>query len=300
MRFRKFVKDPLVHFIIAGAVLFVILGAVNPVKDSSHIVVDRTALLSFIQYRNKAFERHAAEGFLDAMSDEERERAIQDYIREEALYREAKKLALDQGDYVIRRRMVQKLEFMTESAVPPPEPDDEALNAYYEQNKDDYYQQPGATFTHVFVSRAKNDQSTILAARALLTKLRADHAGYKDATHYGDRFLFHTNYVDRTYDYIKSHFGSEATEIIFSDDTKLSKWTGPVISTYGAHLIFVTKRTQGRIPAFSEIKSKIAEDYARAKQRERMETLINAIVETYSPVIRLDEQKKLKSKDSEQ
>lgn len=290
MRPPPFLKDSLVHFFAAGLALFLLLSALKPPNAPDRIIVDRAALLNFIQYRSKAFESNAAAAILDGMSKDERDQLVNDFIREEALYREAKALGLDEGDYVIRQRMVQKLEFMTEAATTLSPPDDAAVAAYYDANKEDYYEPPGATFAHVFISiDGKTAEETEQEAEAMLARLRADGARFEDATHYGDRFLFHTNYVERTYDYIKSQLGADATKTIFDSATPLSQWIGPVFSKYGAHLIFVTARTPGRVPALDEIKKTVAEDAARAARKKQVNALIDDIIKDYSPTVRLDE-----------
>lgn len=286
---NKLLRDPLLHFFVAGAALFWALNIFAPAEEADRIIVDREALLSFIQYRSKAFEPETAAAILDAMSEENRKRLIDDYVREEALYREAMKMGLDQGDYVIRQRMVQKFEFMTQAASTPAEPDADALAAYYENNKQDYYVQPGATFSHVFVSATKHSSDYQVQAETLLGELRQSGAQFEDATRYGERFLFHTNYVERTYAYIKSHFGEPATEVIFDDATPLSQWAGPVFSEHGAHLIFVTARNPGFIQPLEEIKSTVAADMTGAAQRARNEKLIDAIIEDYAPAIDRDD-----------
>ncbi|MGB5266423.1 MAG: hypothetical protein WBN30_07535, partial [Polyangiales bacterium] len=105
------------HFLAAGLGLFVLFGLVNRGDqdfDPNVITVDQEALLTFIQYRIKAFNPDLAEKKLNALSDEELQRLIDDYVREEVLHREAIALGLDDDDYIIRRRLVQKLEFITE------------------------------------------------------------------------------------------------------------------------------------------------------------------------------------------
>ncbi len=79
--------------------------------DSKVIDVDREALLTFVQYRSRAFQPQAAATRLDGMSEEEVERLVRDYVREEALHREALALGMDKNDYVIKRRMIQSIEF---------------------------------------------------------------------------------------------------------------------------------------------------------------------------------------------
>ena len=103
------IKEPLVHFLAVGLGLFVLfefVGGDDAAYDSKVINVDRDALLTFVQYRLRAFEPRIAAERLDGMSDEELDRLIGDYVREEALHREALALGMDKNDYIIKRRMI--------------------------------------------------------------------------------------------------------------------------------------------------------------------------------------------------
>jgi hypothetical protein len=105
------------HFFVAGGILFGIYRLSHPpgtdllARDKT-IVVDKQVLLNFLQYRSKAFETEYFSQELDALPPEEREKLAEQYIEEEMLYREAKSLGLEQGDYVIRQRLVQKMRYL--------------------------------------------------------------------------------------------------------------------------------------------------------------------------------------------
>ena len=111
----KILKQPLVHFLLGGFGLFILYNAVTPEKeDYKTIVVDKDALLNHLQFNSKAFNNDVFEQRLAQMTDDELQQTIDAYVREEVLYREAMAMGLDQEDYIIKRRMVQKVEFMTE------------------------------------------------------------------------------------------------------------------------------------------------------------------------------------------
>ena len=97
--------------------LFEVVASDDAAYDSRVIKVDRDALLTFVQYRSRAFEPRAAAARLDNMPEDELDRLIADYVREEALHREAKALGMDQNDYIIKRRMIQSIEFITDGFV---------------------------------------------------------------------------------------------------------------------------------------------------------------------------------------
>ena len=137
----KLIKEPLVHFLAIGLGLFVLFEFVagdDAAYDSKIINVDRDALLTFVQYRSRAFEPQMAAARLDGMSEAELDRMIKDYVREEALHREALALGMDKNDYVIKRRMIQSIEFITDGFVTAAvEVADEDVETYFEANRED-------------------------------------------------------------------------------------------------------------------------------------------------------------------
>jgi len=281
----RFLKEPLVHFLTAGLALFVLFGLVNDGKtpDTKVITVDHDALMTFIQYRIKAFNPVIAEQRLRSLPDEELQDLIDDYVREEVLYREAIAIGLDEDDYVIRRRLVQKLEFITEGfAETSVDVDDAAVRRYFDANKDDYYVEPYVTFTHVFfdTENRSRDQAHALAEKKLAELNRAG-TPFSDAPKHGDRFLYHVNYVERTPDYVASHFGPAMAEALFALEPNDLVWRGPFDSPYGVHLVMMITNEPGREPALSEIEDRVREDARRAMIREKTEEAIAEIIGAY-------------------
>lgn len=283
---KRFLKEPLLHFLAAGLGLFVLFGVVNQddsSEDPNLIVVDRDALLTFTQYRIKAFNPALAQKKLDSLSDDELKRFIDDYVREEVLHREALQLGLGDDDYVIKRRLIQKLEFITEGfAEAGTQLDQAALQRYFDANKTDYYVEPFVTFTHVFFEtedRPREDAHA--AAQKKLRELNRDGVAFSDAPQHGDRFLYHVNYVERTPDYIASHFGLPMAKALFELEPNEFVWRGPFDSPYGVHLVLLTTSEQGRDPELAELEGRVREDATRAKIREEADAAITDIVDSY-------------------
>ena len=283
---KRFLKEPLVHFLAAGLGLFVLFGLVNRDEvdaDPNVVIVDRDALLTFVQYRIKAFNPALAEQKLEAMSGEELEQFIDDYVREEVLHREALALGLDEDDYVIRRRLVQKLEFITEGfAESSVAVDESALQRYFDANKADYFVEPYVTFTHVFFQTEDRPREEARAlAKKELAKLNRDAVPFSDAPQHRERFLYHVNYVERTPDYVGSHFGPPMARALFALEPNEFVWRGPFDSAYGVHLVLLTTNEPGREPELAELRDRIHEDARRAMVREETEDAIAEVVEAY-------------------
>jgi len=283
---NKFLREPLLHFLAAGLGLFVLFGIVNrgdQDADPNVITVDQEALLTFIQYRIKAFNPDLAEKKLDSLSDEELQRLIDDYVREEVLHREALALGLDDDDYVIRRRLVQKLEFITEGfAEAGADMDEAAVQRYFDANKADYYVEPYVTFTHVFFQTEDRprEQARTLAEKEL-QKLNRNGVPFSDAPQHGDRFLYHVNYVERTPDYVGSHFGPAMATALFALEPNEFVWRGPFDSAYGVHLVLLTTNEPGREPELAELEGRVREDARRVRVREETEAAVADVVEAY-------------------
>ncbi len=291
----KFVKDPLAHFLALGLGLFLIFAVLNPDSggqdDPKLIRVDRDALLTLIQFRAKTFQPEMAEARLEALSQEQLQSLIDDYVREEALYREAIALGLDANDYIIKRRIIQKIDFIAQGfADATITIGEDELKAYYDANRDRYREQAFITFTHVFYS---TEHRTAAEAKALaeekLATLRSDAALFSDAPKYGDRFPYGVNYVERTRDHVESHFGGDMASALFSLDPADGIWRGPFLSSYGTHLVMVINRKDARYPPLDEVRDRVEADLNSERRKKQSEKMIKAIVDTYTIEVDLRE-----------
>jgi len=283
---RKIVREPLVHFLVVGLGLFVLFDLVasdDAAYDSKVINVDRDALLTFVQYRSRAFEPRMAAERLDGMSDEELDQMIGDYVREEALHREALALGMDKNDYVIKRRMIQSIEFITDGfATAAVDISDEDVQAYYDANRENYYIEPFVTFTHVFFDGERNGRdAAVLLANAKLAELNDQKVIFSDAPRHSDRFPFFLNYVERGPEFVASHFGVPMAQGIFSLEPSDTTWQGPFESEYGLHLVMLTRKAEGRYPGLSEVEASVRDDAEREAIAAQKDKAIQAIVDTY-------------------
>ncbi len=288
----KLLKDPLLHFTLVGAALFGafdMIGSPDAAIAENTIVVDRNALLTFMQYRSKAFQQDQAGQRLDSMAEEERRQLVRDFVREEALYREAQALGMSENDYIIRRRSVQKLEFIAQGiSEQVVSLDDAELDSFFESHRQDYYEEPSYTFTHVFLKADPADAAgQRQRAAKLLQTLNADQIDFSAAIRFGDRFLYHRNYVERTPDFVASHFGDLFQKQLAQLTPDSHHWQGPIQSEHGLHLVVLTESRPGRIPELAEIRSRVEQDFRRWQIAQKQELAIQQIVEQYNVEYRL-------------
>jgi hypothetical protein len=265
---RRVVRDPLLHFLAAGAVLFAVWHALQrpaPAGSDDHtIVVNHKSLLRYMQYEETAFQPDYFEAKLASLTAQERRKLVDDYVREEALVREASATGLADGDNVIRRRMAQKMLYlMDDVATQSFTPSEAALRKYFLDHQERYRIAPELTFTHVFVDKEiRRNESPKQAAERLLRELESRKAGFNDAPRYGDRFPYLQNCVQRSPDFIESQFGEQFTSAVNMLQPS-PHWQGPVESSYGYHLVLLTKREPPVLPKLADIESQVREDLLR-------------------------------------
>ena len=260
---RKILSRPIVQFLLLGLIVFLVFKAFFQPRsaDTDSIVVSEEALLAFIQNRSQRIDPEGFRKLLTDMPQEEYQELVNAYIRQEVLYREALKMGLDQNDYVIKNRMIQKMEFLNnEASERAVNLNQELLQQYYEENKEKYFQPAIATFTHVFFNAEKRgDGQAASDAENTLRVLKSRDIPFEQSVAYGDRFYYNTNYVEKDAEYVSSHFGEEVTTAIYKPE-EIEGWAGPYKSEYGYHLLLRTRYTEGRYPELEEILTDVRRD----------------------------------------
>jgi hypothetical protein len=265
-RARRLLKDPLLHFLAGGGLLFALFALIHGsdttgTEGGRTIVVDRRALITAMQYQSAAFEPKRFAALYAALPTSQKQALVDSYVREEALVREARAMGLDQGDYVIRRRLVQKMMYlMDDAATQTFSPSDAELQRYFRAHQDAYRAGATVTFTHVYLD-GRTPGAEQAAAR-LKAELEAKRAGFDAATGYGDRFPYLRNYVQRTPDFVASQFGAPFTAGLMQLKPS-TRWQGPIRSELGWHVVLLTDVAPASLPRFAEVRAQVKEDMLR-------------------------------------
>lgn len=283
------IKQPLLHFVAIGALLFLFFNfSDNSDKalDENIIAVNRSALLSYMQYQANAFNEDFFSQQLDSMDQRQRRLLIEGYYREEALYREALAMGMDEGDYNIKQRMVEKLVFLLQGSVPEvPAATEQNLENYYVNNVDIYRREASYSFTHVFIADQEHSADSRTRGEELLEELNENQIGFFDAADYGDTFPYLQNYVRRSRDFIRNNFDDEFANWIDFIDPQDGLWQGPIESSFGFHVVMLSNRFPAEVPSLEEIRGRIEEDFYIESQYNLRREAENNLVEKYQLVI---------------
>jgi hypothetical protein len=289
----QILKAPVLQFLFAGLILFALFEFIEKGRQGggeNRIVVDRERLLSFMQQRAKRTDAAGLGRLLDGFSREERQALIDDYVEQEALYREARSLNLDKDDPVSRQRLIQQLRFINQGFIARNIVLSEAvLQQYLDAHKDRYRVAPKITFTHVVFNVRKHGQARSLElARAKLRELNRRKVPFHESVSHGDRWLFHRNYVNKTGGEIASHFGPAMQVDLFNLAAEEGVWRGPLRSKYGFHLVMVTNKTAGYDPPLSEVRTRVSQDARQDRLKKELDRINAAIVAAYEVEIAQD------------
>ena len=271
-------KEPLLHFLLLGAALFAaysVLSARETTRDA--IVVSPGKVEHLAALFSRTWQRPPTR--------EELEGLINDFVREEAAYREGMAVGLDRDDTIIRRRIRQKLEFVAENLARQIEPSDDNLAAYLAAHPDDFRIDPRLTFRHVYLHPDQRGETIDSDVRELLITLNGDPS--IDASTLGDRILLEHGYADVSLRDVASLLGQQFAAAVNELDP--GSWNGPVGSGYGVHLVIVDEYSKGRLPELSESRDQVRREWENAQRLAAIDSFYSNMLEKYEVFIELPE-----------
>ena len=279
MDWRRLLREPLVHFLLAGAVLLglsALFGQSFGVGGNSNRI-EVTA--ERIQQLRETWTRQRGA----PPTPEQLNNLIEDFIREEVLYREAVASGLDQGDTIVRRRLAQKVEFLAQSVASTVEPSDAELQAFFDANRERYVVPDQIGFSHVYFSSSNRGEAAEDAARGALTRLATGEVPTAEAAQLGDRFMLQYEYPPQSRDQIRDLFGPRFASRLF--ELPVDEWTGPVPSSYGVHVVHVRQRVPSRLPELGEVRSQVARDLNEERLRSAADTYYEGLRRRFEIVV---------------
>ena len=271
----KFLREPLLHFVFLGAALFVVFRLVGgDGAEPGRIVVTRGRIEQFVVMFSRTWQR--------APTREELEGLIRDYLREEVFSREAIAIGLDRDDTIIRRRLRQKMEFITDEVSGRIEPTEAELQAYLDEHPGDYRLEPRFTFRQVYLNPDRRGDALDKDAARLLAELRRLEPK-ADTRERGDRLMIEHDFTDAGAREVAATFGESFAGRL--GELAPGSWEGPIESAYGLHLVLIAERTDGRLPRLDEVKESVQRDWYNARRIEAGEKLYAELLKKYEVTV---------------
>jgi peptidyl-prolyl cis-trans isomerase C len=248
---HRYLREPLVHFLLVGAALFAAYSVTQadrtPPTSSKEIRLSldeltQLALLFQAQWRREP-------------TTQELGRLVENRVQEEILYREALVMGLDKDDTIVKRRMAQKLQFLAEDVAAAHEPTTAELKAWYQKNTGLFAESSRFSFRHLYFSPDRRGERARSDAENAVTKLVGQPQDVEFAATLADPFMFQDYYRDRAPEMLGKEFGPRFAQAVAKLPS--GSWQGPIESGFGWHLVNVDTVILGRAPAFEEIESDV-------------------------------------------
>ncbi len=251
---QRLLREPLLHFLAIGGLIFLFFVAVDDTRETpADVIVITPERIDHLAARFRSvWKRMPTDAELDALIDDE--------VREEVYYRGALALGLDRNDTIVRRRMRQKMEFLLDTGGFLQEPAEGELDAYFAANLEFYRSKPRLAFAQIYLGEAPAAEMVSNSLGALRSDPPADPATL------GERSFLPTQLGLSPPAAVDGVFGTGFFDLVA--ELSPGQWAGPVVSTYGAHLVRILDTLPARTPPLEEIRGAVLKNWREAKAQE--------------------------------
>ena len=277
---RTLLREPLLHFLLLGSLLFALDTWLRPapIADSGgEIVVSEGRIRNLAEGFRRTWQRPPTGAELDGL--------IQDHIREEVLYREALALGLDQDDTIIRRRLRQKMEFVSDDAAALGTPSDQELGDWLAAHPDAFRVEPRVSFVQVYLDPNRHGDRLQADAKRLLDELNAADPSTRPLRQGDGLLLLEPRYVDVPQGEVARLFGTDFARVLF--EQPVGRWVGPIDSGYGSHLVRLESKTAGGVARLEDVRPLVERDWANARRKELGEAFYEQLRSKYRVTVKM-------------
>ena len=274
----RLITEPLIQFLMIGACIYgayALFGTPEEDFRDTTVHVDSARINAFISEWESRWNRPPTREEIDGL--------IQSYIKEDVLYRQAVAMGLNEDDPITRRRMAQKLEFLTSDLAMMVQPGEGVLEQYFEDNSEAYQTPDLMTFSQVFFDPDSREDSTLDDAAEALIKLQVAGVPTEESMQVGDGFMLQSDFVSVTAQEAARQMGTDFVEAVVQLEP--GSWHGPVLSGYGVHLVYVYNFEKSPPPVFEDVQAAVLENWQFEQREQFNEDFLENLKSRYEIVI---------------
>lgn len=272
---HRLLREPLLHFLILGALLFVLYGWLNrgALRAPDEVTVDQDRVEALVIQFERVWQRPPRRDELRGL--------VNNWVREEILYREGLTEGMDRDDAIVRRRVVQKMSYVIDGMATDV-PSETDLQRWLREHPDDYRVAPNYTLRQVYFDpRRHGDDDLASVSKAAVAALeRNPQASMGDAT------LLPATLRDADAEEVARIFGQGFAGAL--ERLPDGRWTGPVASDFGMHLVRIDARAPGRTPALPEVRHAVQRDLLRERSQQASDAYYQALRGRYTVKMEVD------------
>ncbi|MDB5595313.1 MAG: hypothetical protein JWM36_2274 [Hyphomicrobiales bacterium] len=274
--FSRLFREPLVHFLAFAIIVFGAYYLLAPSGDG-----DRTGRIVVTSGKIEQIAARFAQVWQRAPAPEELKGLIDEEVKEEIYVRDALALGLDKDDMVIRRRLRQKMELLSDVGAEALSPTDAELETYLMSHAESFAVDPAISFQQVFVNSQRHGSLIDETAANILKDLRSNPG--IDPSTLGDPSLLPVEMPLTSLRSVGHMFGGEFADAIGEADA--GAWTGPILSNFGLHIVRVSERQQGRVPALGDLRDAVIREWTNDKRKKLESDRLVAALKRYEVIV---------------
>jgi peptidyl-prolyl cis-trans isomerase C len=275
--FRRILREPLLHFLLLGGLIFAFMTEAAPpgsAETLNKIVISSAEIDRMSVAWAQRWQRPPSEAELAGL--------ISEAVREQVLYREALAIGLDRDDTVVRRHLRQKYEFVTQDLAYDTNPDDATLRAFYEAQGDRYTQSDRISFSHILFSPTRRGPSAMEDAVQALADLQSA-TGPQASETLGDATSLPSGFDRLDAQQVEALFGPDFSAAVRGQET--GRWGGPIASSYGLHLVWISDRVVGRRLPFEDVRQRVKDDWIYKQRIAANDAVYRKLLERYDVIV---------------
>ena len=287
---KSLLREPLLHFLILGSVLFAFWFWRNPDSldsqlepEKPQIVITESRIDSLIDIWTKTRQRPPTQQELRGLID--------DYLQEEIFYREALAMGLDEDDTIVRRRLRQKMELFVEDFASAAPATDQELADFLESHEDRFRVDRQASLRQIYLNPEKHGERL----KQKIEDLQQTLDESSNPEEFGDSFLLPVFFELTPLNQLTRTFGGEFGQLVYEQNP--GEWTGPIPSGYGVHLVFVEEKEDGRLPELEEIRPLVEREWIAQRRSDAKRDFYDKLKTRYEIIIESPDQSSSQQED---
>lgn len=269
-RAAALLREPLVHFLVLGALVFVAMAGRAPDLGERRIIVDEPVVAGLVNHHVRAFRRPPTAEELDGL--------IRDHVRGEVYYREALRLGLDADDEVVKKRLRNKMLAIAGAEAEAAQPSDAKLQALLDADPARYAAPPRYRLEQIYLGPDAPALRAAAAAEIGRIPKRARPGIMTQPLPLPGRF------DDASQTDLAEQLGDDFATALAR--LPVGTWMGPLVSGFGLHLVRIDQRVQPPPPRLADVRQRLENDWRSSAIRKAQDAHLQQLLDSYDVEIR--------------
>ncbi len=269
-RAAALLREPLVHFLVLGALVFVAMAGRAPDLGERRIIVDEPVVAGLVNHHVRAFRRPPTAEELDGL--------IRDHVRGEVYYREALRLGLDTDDEVVKKRLRNKMLAIAGAEAEAAQPSDAELQALLDADPARYAAPPRYRLEQIYLGP---DAPALRAAAA--AEIGRIPKGARPGI-MTQPLPLPGRFDDASQTDLAEQLGDDFATALAR--LPVGTWMGPLVSGFGLHLVRIDQRVQPPPPRLADVRQRLENDWRSSAIRKAQDAHLQQLLDSYDVEIR--------------